>query len=217
MYYLIYKIKNLINGKVYVGAHKTKILKDGYMGSGLLIKRAIKKYGINNFKKKILKISHNEKAMYELEAAIVNDAFINQNQSYNIAKGGKGGWEFVNNKIWTKEKRIKHGLLYGSRAGSWQCLEKRRKIWKCVSLEKRIKIGKNMGLKFGGLNRLPKDIIHNRLNKLKSIDLTKLGWVNKVAKRLFLTHTQVRRFMKKNYHGKYFIRRTNSLNQISEQ
>jgi hypothetical protein len=42
-YNLIYEIKNLVNGKIYVGAHATNDVNDMYTGSGTLIKKAIKK------------------------------------------------------------------------------------------------------------------------------------------------------------------------------
>jgi len=52
--YIIYKTTNLINGKIYVGQHKTDIKEDGYLGSGKLLRLAILKYGINNFIREIL-------------------------------------------------------------------------------------------------------------------------------------------------------------------
>lgn len=55
MYY-IYEIKNLINGKTYIGQRKCPEDKlpseDSYMGSGNLIIKAIKEYGLENFDKK---------------------------------------------------------------------------------------------------------------------------------------------------------------------
>ena len=50
MFFLIYKITDLTTGEIYVGKHKTENLNDGYMGSGTIITRRIKKHGKNNLK-----------------------------------------------------------------------------------------------------------------------------------------------------------------------
>ncbi|MFW6377455.1 MAG: GIY-YIG nuclease family protein [bacterium] len=55
--YIIYKIINLINYKFYIGKHKCEFEEfDGYLGSGLNLQRAIKKYGKENFKREIIEI-----------------------------------------------------------------------------------------------------------------------------------------------------------------
>lgn len=90
MFFLIYKITNLVNGKIYIGAHRTKDLNDGYMGSGTQITRAIKKYGLQNFKKDILFIFNSEEEMFAKEAEIVNKDFVLREDTYNITCGGYG-------------------------------------------------------------------------------------------------------------------------------
>lgn len=89
MYYTVYKITNTINGHIYVGVHQTMDLSDGYMGSGVMIRRARKKYGSENFKKEILKIFDNPVEMYDMESILVNEDFIRDRQTYNVSLGGK--------------------------------------------------------------------------------------------------------------------------------
>jgi len=49
---IIYKTTNTINGKIYVGKHNKD--NDDYLGSGKLLKRAMKKYGKEYFCLEIL-------------------------------------------------------------------------------------------------------------------------------------------------------------------
>jgi hypothetical protein len=88
MKYIIYKITNLVNKKVYIGKHQTHDIYDTYMGSGTGILLAIKKYGIRNFKKYILFIFDNERDMNTKEETIVNREFVLSKNTYNQVIGG---------------------------------------------------------------------------------------------------------------------------------
>jgi len=88
-YYIIYKITNNINGHYYIGMHTTNNIEDDYMGSGVLIKKAIIFYGINNFTKTIIKKCNSRKTMFMDERKIVNKDIVNDKNSYNLITGGK--------------------------------------------------------------------------------------------------------------------------------
>ncbi len=97
-HYLIYKITNKINGKVYIGKHKTTNVNDGYVGSGKYLHRAINRHGIENFEKEILFQFDNEADMNVKEAELVTEEFCLREDTYNIALGGKGGWDIKKSK-----------------------------------------------------------------------------------------------------------------------
>ena len=75
------------------------------MGSGKLIIRAIKKYGVQNFTKEILHVFNNEIDMNNKEKELV----VLHEDSYNLCEGGKGGFGYINNNElnWTLEKNTK--------------------------------------------------------------------------------------------------------------
>ena len=86
----IYKITNLINGKIYIGKDENDRV--SYMGSGKLIRMAIKKYGLENFRKEIVESVNNRELLKQREIFWI-DYYNAMDKSigYNIAKGGHGG------------------------------------------------------------------------------------------------------------------------------
>lgn len=92
MYFYTYKTTNKLNGKFYIGVHKHKTPHDkSYIGSGIALKRAIEKHGIENFHCEVLAYHPTHEEAFEHEARIVTDAMINMTECYNMVRGGKGG------------------------------------------------------------------------------------------------------------------------------
>ncbi len=109
---MIYKTTNLVNNKIYIGAHQTDNLNDQYFGSGTRLKYALKKYGKKNFHREIIKLCENREHMLMVEASIVNKNFIAREDTYNIRLGGTAGFKgFIPpprpRRPWSEEEKLK--------------------------------------------------------------------------------------------------------------
>jgi group I intron endonuclease len=126
----IYQITNLVNGKTYFGQRTrslkyTSSLADMYWGSGVLLKKAKEKYGLENFEKKIIIEGHfSKEQINRFERCIIRIQRFIGKAEYNLADGGDGGdtSKFINySDEWRDktrrrvfESRIERfGSLYG--------------------------------------------------------------------------------------------------------
>lgn len=86
----LYKITNLLTGKIYIGARKTICVDDGYMGSSKYLANDIKQFGIENFKREILEFFETQEQLADAERKMVNRDFVNRSDTYNLRVGGFG-------------------------------------------------------------------------------------------------------------------------------
>lgn len=87
MYYF-YKTTNLINGMYYYGVGH----KNNYLGSGKYLKRALKKYGIDNFNKEILKWFKSPEDAFNFEDRFLKLFNLRDDaNSYNLCNNSFGG------------------------------------------------------------------------------------------------------------------------------
>ena len=102
MKYIVYCTTCTVNGKIYIGVHKTENpnVFDGYIGNGIEVgwniknpstafQNALKKHGYSKFKRSTLYVFDNEEDAYNKEAEIVNIDFIKRRDNYNTALGGR--------------------------------------------------------------------------------------------------------------------------------
>ena len=115
--YYLYKITNLINGKLYIGvtAHPKKrvrqhLFEKPKIGKISLIKNAAIKYGGDNFKFEVICIGKKD-YIYDLEVKAIKAYSTTSPNGYNIAIGGEGG------NIGKVEKRSDDYVCYVS--GFW--------------------------------------------------------------------------------------------------
>lgn len=89
---IIYKTTNLVNGNIYIGKVRQKWPHDEkYLGSGVLLKKAIAKYGEENFKREAIDEFKTKNEENEKEKFWISHYRKTKNVLYNIADGGQGG------------------------------------------------------------------------------------------------------------------------------
>ena len=132
MNHYVYEVTNNINGRKYIGKRSCKcpIEKDLYFGSGIAIKEALKKYGVDNFTKEIIKTFDTSKEAFEYEEYLISKFdCVTDIKYYNMAKGGIGGigtlegktelekWEIYNRMRNTLKGKMagKNNPMYGRR------------------------------------------------------------------------------------------------------
>jgi group I intron endonuclease len=115
---IIYKTTNLINGKFYIGQDSNN--NPEYFGSGILLNRAIEKYGKENFIKEILEYCETKEELNEREKHWI--IYYNAKENgYNIADGGHGG------NTYTEETKQRISKLFIGRYIHPDTIEKRKK------------------------------------------------------------------------------------------
>lgn len=91
LFHFVYETTNIVNGKKYIGKHSTTNINDGYIGSGTIIRKSIKKYGKLNFTRKILKLCNSFDEAYDYESLLITPEICNDRNYYNVMEGGRGG------------------------------------------------------------------------------------------------------------------------------
>ena len=103
MYYIVYKTTNLLSGKFYIGSHLCVSLDDGYLGSGKVLKQAVKKYGRKNFKRDIIANCISIEVARSVEGQLVRYNILTYGRlCYNRAFNGTGAMAGKENSFYGK-------------------------------------------------------------------------------------------------------------------
>jgi len=186
MIHFNYITTNKINGKKYIGSHSTTdVINDKYLGSGLYLLRAIKKYGKENFTKDVLNRTLTQKEAFYNEKFLIDMYMTLTPNGYNISpKGGHGIAESM-----AEETKQKIRLANIGKKHSKETIKKLRESHKGIypskeSRRKMSKAAKGSTNAIGNTNTKGAKRIHNKkLNKNKTIKKEELlyyldnGWV----------------------------------------
>ncbi|MGH9864501.1 MAG: NUMOD3 domain-containing DNA-binding protein [Candidatus Acidiferrales bacterium] len=144
----VYLTKNTVNGRLYVGSHAASEFDQKYYGSGTLIRRALKKHGKRNFKRKILYRADSREELIRMETHFIGKLKKKHGDSaYNLADdaerpmpGRKHSAE--NLALFSRQRSGSKNAMYGVHLngeknpmwGKTQSAETRKKISERLSL-----------------------------------------------------------------------------------
>jgi group I intron endonuclease len=176
----IYITTNHVNGKRYIGqCSYQKPRWKTYLGSGIFLKKAIKKYGKENFSREIICDAFSREALSELELHFIKeyDAVDDQN-FYNIADGGYSTRGFLG-KTHSESYKEKMREFSAQRPVTDKMRENARNLCKnMIRTESHSKASRENALKMGLSN---KGRIHSQEAKEK-MSASRLGINNSRAK-----------------------------------
>lgn len=170
---IIYKTTNLLNGNFYIGQDSKN--DPMYLGSGILLNRAIEKHGRENFKKEIIESCNNKVQLNDREIFWIDKL----KPIYNIAKGGSGGdtisnhpdYDNIIKKLKQRPVRRKTELERERQRGD-NNPAKRPEVRKKIS---EAKLGKPRPDQLGELNSAKRPEVRKKISdKLKGIPKLKI-------------------------------------------
>ena len=95
----LYKTTCNITGRWYIGMHSTYNLEDGYIGSGKRLRYSIRKYGVENHTKEILKFFETRDLLIEAEKNAITPEMITDKNCMNLKSGGEGGFSSEEHRL----------------------------------------------------------------------------------------------------------------------
>lgn len=211
MFGYIYKTTNILNNMIYIGKHKWDSLEldSTYLGSGIYLKRAIEKYGKENFTCEILDYAETLQELNDKEKLYIEKFnSMNSNIGYNLTRGGDGtylpgvclgrSWDpIVQDKIrktvkqlWSDPNSIYNSDLYRTKL-STSCSQshqnnKRKDVYHKISIAKMGHIvSDETKLKIS--NTLKQDSEINRTaRKINTEKHKNKMWINNGEQQLFI-------------------------------
>ncbi len=142
-YHYIYKTTNLKNGKFYLGMHSTYNLNDGYLGSGTILRRSIRRNGPENFKIEYLEFFDNRTDLANRERELVNEDLLKDPMCMNLKTGGDGGFVSKEHEIkFRAAAKASHPISLGNGRKKMEWLRTNDIVW-----YEKWQLNKRIGLK----------------------------------------------------------------------